>query len=492
MSPTRWTTHALGFWGLVGTLVTLGCSSSEGSDRPFANGPEGGVDGSSGASGAGGGGFELPPDFGNPCNSGSDCSSGVCVEGPDGSVCSAPCDGSCPDDHECLPLEGLSPPDDHACVPQLARLCRPCNGDAECQREGVVQDGSRCIPRGDFGSYCGIPCAADACPDSYACDEVKLPSGVSVFQCVPEGGRSCDCRDSWAGQGLQTTCSASNSYGSCSGTRSCDADGLTTCTAATPSAEVCDGADNDCDGSVDDGTCSDGLDCTADLCDGTGACSNPVAASSCLIGGECVNSGDVNPTNSCQSCDPSSSQTEWTVNTGACDDGDACTTGDTCADGLCVGEIQQDTYEPNDGQSTAASLLAASDCDDFPKGSVSATLYGAGDEDWFRYHLSDDYFCFIYPRATLTVPAGANHDLCVYFVCENGSKPSVECTAGQASEAFGMSGCCSNNDGPAAENVKLNHTCASGSDDSGTAFVRVFNAGPSYSCAPYTLQYGDD
>ncbi|HPB96536.1 MAG: hypothetical protein BWY17_02853 [Deltaproteobacteria bacterium ADurb.Bin207] len=488
------TSFSLGPWSWVLVSSLLGCASGEDADRSFANGENGGKDGSSDSSEQADADTEtsFPSDFGMPCQSDEDCSSGLCVEGADGTVCSAFCSDSCPKDYDCLSYEGLQGPHDHVCIPQISRLCRPCKSDTDCQRHGVVQDASRCILQGDFGSFCGVSCSG-TCPDSYACDEVKLASGVSVFQCVPEGGRSCECRPSWAALGLETTCTNTNSYGVCTGSRTCDENGLTPCSAPTPSAEVCDGTDNDCDGHVDNGTCSDNLDCTEDVCDGKGQCSNPIQSSSCLIDGECKNSGDLNPTNSCQSCKPSSSQTAWTVLTGSCDDGDVCTVQDTCVEGVCVGQVQQDSHEPNDDLNSCTSFNAVSDCDSYPKGSLEATLYGAGDEDWFTYTVSDNAFCLIYPRVSLTVPTGSNFDLCAYYTCKNGGTLSLKCTHGTLSTGYGMSGCCSNNPGDAAENVRLTPTCSGGGfDDSGTVYVRVFNAEPTFTCAPYTLQYGDD
>ena len=86
-------------------------------------------------------------------------------------------------------------------------------------------------------------------------------------------------------------------------------------------SEVCDGLDNNCDGSIDEiwdtdsdgfttcgtdgiaGTtaadCDDGLPCTTDSCDATAGCVNA-------------------------------------ANTEPCDDGDACTLDDTCAESACV------------------------------------------------------------------------------------------------------------------------------------------------------------
>ena len=485
-------------FGLAFAAGMNACASGD-SEREFASQPadassSGGSSGVGGAAGNGGeAGAALPPDFGAPCVDASDCSSGLCVEGPDGSVCTTLCSDDCPTDYECVAHDGLSAPNDQLCMPQLARLCRPCEADADCDRSGVTNDPSRCISWGDEGSFCGVNCQNTACPEGYACEDVTVAGGLTERHCVPENDRPCDCRPSWAGQGFETACAVSNTNGSCSGTRGCEASGLSDCNASTPAAETCDGSDNNCNSQIDEGACDDGLACTDDVCDGQGGCESTIQASACLIGSSCYDAGVTNPSGACEVCTPSLSQDSWSVYTGACDDGDVCTGGDTCTDGTCSGTPVQDANEPNETSSAAATLPDASDCNTYPTGSITGTLYGPGDEDWYSYHLSDDLFCFIYPRSSLTVPAGANHDLCVYLTCDDGSTPSVSCTAGSQSTDYGMNGCCSTNAGDNPENVRIDHDCpGSGTDDSSQVYVRIFNAGAVFACDSYTLEYGDD
>jgi cysteine-rich repeat protein len=93
-----------------------------------------------------------------------------------------------------------------------------------------------------------------------------------------------------SGMGLGATCTAG--VGACArtGTYVCTADGSgteCTVTAGAPSAEICDGVDNDCDGTVDDGltrTCYTGPSGTA----GVGACT--AGTETCAAGawGSCV------------------------------------------------------------------------------------------------------------------------------------------------------------------------------------------------------------
>ena len=94
--------------------------------------------------------------------------------------------------------------------------------------------------------------------------------------------------------------------------------------------ELCDGADNDCDGTVDEDTssaCSDG-----DACNGAESC----VAGSCQPG----TALDCNDANDCTSdaCDAASGCVNTSLPDGtSCSDGDACTQTDTCAGGSCLG-----------------------------------------------------------------------------------------------------------------------------------------------------------
>jgi len=80
--------------------------------------------------------------------------------------------------------------------------------------------------------------------------------------CVPDSGASCTCdakRD-----GVARRCTAQSGGLVCEGTETCSAatgtwDG---CTASSPKPEVCDGADNDCNGIPDDAT--DAVLCAAE------------------------------------------------------------------------------------------------------------------------------------------------------------------------------------------------------------------------------------
>jgi hypothetical protein len=129
-------------------------------------------------------------------------------------------------------------------------------------------------------------------------------------------------------------------YGVCSGSRMIcgGTSGWLPCGAASygPHYEQteasCDGLDNDCDGQTDEyANCDDGISCTIDQCIGAN-CTHTIAAGKCLIDGVCYNSGDKNPANDCQVCNPAVSQTYW-----ACrPDFTVCAPGGYCQGCICV------------------------------------------------------------------------------------------------------------------------------------------------------------
>jgi hypothetical protein len=97
--------------------------------------------------------------------------------------------------------------------------------------------------------------------------------------------------------------------------------------------EICDGADNDCNGLVDEGgsaLCDDGDACNGqETCGGAAGCQQgtPVV---CTPSDQCHDAGTCEPTTGACSNPAKPDAT-------TCDDGDACTRTDTCQGGSCVG-----------------------------------------------------------------------------------------------------------------------------------------------------------
>ncbi|MFT7578702.1 MAG: hypothetical protein ACI9MR_000360 [Myxococcota bacterium] len=186
----------------------------------------------------------VPGGFASPCVENLDCDSGWCIDSDKGTVCTRTCDEDCPGDWRCKGVESAGGDFSFVCVPDQSRLCQPCTVDLQCA-------GGFCLAFGD-GSGCSRPCADDdPCPTGYACtDQTSTETGVTSQMCSPTTN-VCDCTASNSGD--QRPCPTENEFGRCWGFQTCDGfGGWSACDAQTPSLEVCDGADNDCDNISDE------------------------------------------------------------------------------------------------------------------------------------------------------------------------------------------------------------------------------------------------
>lgn len=239
---------------------------------------------------------ETPGTWGCPCKSNDDCDSNFCIEDDSGLVCTKSCTDSCPQDWKCALASGSDAI--FICLPQFTSLCRPCAAHVDCGAAGQTVGSAKCIPLdmgGGFvnGSFCGAGCdEVNTCPSGYTCKDVTLPGEAKVGQCKPEKNE-CTCSQQEIKLALSTACQRKNEFGTCVGARKCSPEGLTLCDAAVPSAEVCDGVDNDCDGDTDE---EDAVGCKvyfvdndgdgAGIGDGKCLCNNP-GPGFAAAGGDC-------------------------------------------------------------------------------------------------------------------------------------------------------------------------------------------------------------
>jgi hypothetical protein len=116
-------------------------------------------------------------------------------------------------------------------------------------------------------------CNAVPSPDLMYYEPVEMTCDGLDNDCDGLTDEGCNCLVN----GDVRVCSRENSFGTCLGTQICDTSlGWTACDAATPSEEICDWEDNDCDGEIDEDTdfssdsqhCGDcGIEChTGDVC----------------------------------------------------------------------------------------------------------------------------------------------------------------------------------------------------------------------------------
>ncbi len=147
------------------------------------------------------------------------------------------------------------------CLPVVDAACIPCTEDANC-----VVPGNQCVGLSD-GNFCGQDCGPDnlnglpagQCPSGFTCTNL----GTGSPQCLPNSS-ACTCLDE-GDAGATRPCIDSNNFGTCSGIQQCaPATGWTTCSALTPSEEICNGIDDDCDGVIDEG-----VEAPAQACEST-------------------------------------------------------------------------------------------------------------------------------------------------------------------------------------------------------------------------------
>ena len=223
-----------------------------------------------------------------------------------------------------------------------------CPGSAGCPCTSAEACASGvCLPSVNAGSpVCAQPCPPP-CPTGAACTAVGLYS-----VCVPKGVAPC-----------------------------------------APVAESCNGLDDDCDGTADNGACEDGNTCTNDACNAANAlCSHDLAkdgspcsddnpctlADGCLAGacqpGKKVPCDDANPCtfDTCKTKDGTCNPLPMGDGT-PCSDGDKCTLGEVCKTGKCAAPATAgcDDKKPCTGDSCDAStgcqfkpVANATACDD--------------------------------------------------------------------------------------------------------------------------------
>jgi len=309
---------------------------------------------------------DCPGGPGCACTGNSECDQGLCIDVGLAKQCAKKCTDTCETGFTCAIVNTGGSDTATFCVPQWDRLCAPCKATADCKTLGF--DDNVCVDRGSSGAFCGVVCSDDkGCPKDYACKAAKSVDGAATKQCVPVDDKGadamCTCNEWATAKKASTACAIEHKndkgeiIASCPGTRACDQAGLSACVGGSPAGETCNGADDDCDGKTDEGTCDDNNACTADGCDpkadgGKGACVHNKIDGPCdadgsvcteadkCIAGVCTpgKSKTCDDGNACtkDACDAAKGCTATDADGDNCDDDNPCSIGDTCKAGSCV------------------------------------------------------------------------------------------------------------------------------------------------------------
>ena len=223
---------------------------------------------------------DRPP--GSSCSRPQDCQDGLsCV---DGVCCTSPCTGTC---QACNLAGSLG-----SCVniPAGADPSGECPGvTCATYYTGFSGGGDVCYRRQDASDAAATCNGAAMCIDSATLCSAQPPGPVQVDcndVCQSPVAGTCTGTTPGACTNLDdpadtTTCGT----GACARTvQRCTGGTATTCTPGTPTAETCNGADDDCDSRIDEGTstslCPSAPFVETYVCSGTGTC----AIGSCVSG----------------------------------------------------------------------------------------------------------------------------------------------------------------------------------------------------------------
>lgn len=191
------------------------------------------------------------PDQCRFCQTGTECSSGLCLRFDTGiTFCSLSCSESaqCGPNYTCQMPEGF-------CVPNAMTCTNQCPTGTECAT-GYTCMGGTCTPRGDTGDPCTVSLVCDPCN---VCTRESASSPASF------------CRICCAGNGMGGFCDACPNQGC--GTNTCAAltsGNSSVCLPGTTAPGTCQACNN--------GQCAEGLACVAGRC--REAC-NPQAPGTC-------------------------------------------------------------------------------------------------------------------------------------------------------------------------------------------------------------------
>ena len=242
---------------------------------------------------------------------------------------------------------------------QCAEPGKSCNPQDPCAINAICDHLYKCRPKSVMNCSDGLDCTKDTCKGAGMCVNTPQPGYCKLAvkakagqtcKSLKQGGSLADAGvsadagtvdaggDSDAGAGAKTIlcCFTKGERNPNHNCQTCNpgsgGDGGVGTGYATSWSPATGGVCNDndpctkndfcqngtCKG-TSSGQCSDGLPCTTDECDGKGGClGHKILSDWCVIDGACHKKGSLHPSGQCSGCDPTQSQTQWSLLSNTC------------------------------------------------------------------------------------------------------------------------------------------------------------------------------
>ena len=314
-----------------------------------------------------------------------------------------------------------------------------CNGvDDDC--DGKIDETYTML-----GMTCSAGVGACANNGHYVCSTDHTMTVCDAVVGTPGATELCNAMDDDCdgkideGLMLMTACDGADADLCADGVLMCNGSGAVVCSDdATSKAELCNGMDDNCNGSIDEGfnvgTACDGIDsdvcmrgqvacngsggvtCVNDMPNSTEICNNADDDCDGVIDNGFNKTSDIN---NCGTCGTACTNAHGTTSCSASVCAPVCTTywGDMDTSRVNGCECDGTAYEPSNLVGTTAgnwvNLGTYSDCDHYH--SWQANIVPTSDDDFYEAYISNDTFCTWESKLYLSqIPSGTDYDLQLY------------------------------------------------------------------------------